>query len=232
MAEAEKWPERKKGRHKPVVPIEEYRRDPCKVLSIPYWKAKRMTVPADMKIVHSDEFVPGLLDMYDDRKYFRIRHDLKNIPEFCAAGIELEGIPADRLGELADVIDRSYTHSGIRVSAEDLRGLTTAPVYCPELWIGAYFEGGLVGSVICDHDAETGEGAVEWLQVLPEYRKRGIASALICKALRIMRGFADFASVSGECDNITSPERVYRRCGFTGNDVWHILRRKTEKEET
>ena len=89
------------------------------------------------------------------------------------------------------------------------------------LGIGAVY---LIGSVLCDYDAETGEGIIEWLQVLPKYRGRGIASALVCKGLKIMSGFADFATVSGECENVTNPEGVYRKCGFTGNDVWHILR--------
>ncbi len=39
-----------------------------------------------------------------------------------------------------------------------------------------------------------------------------------------MAAFADFATVSGECDNPTRPEAVYRACGFVGDDVWHILR--------
>lgn len=34
---------------------------------------------------------------------------------------------------------------------------------------------------------------------------------------------ADFATVSGKVNNITNPERVYRKCGFEGNDIWHVL---------
>lgn len=81
----------------------------------------------------------------------------------------------------------------------------------------------LIGSIICDLDTEIGEGVIEWLQVLPKYRGKGIASSLICKALNIMKHYAEFTTVSGECDNSTNPEYVYRKCGFEGNDIWHIL---------
>lgn len=206
-----------------MVSIEAYKRDPCGVSSIPYWKAKGLTVPSGMKIVHDDEFDEKLLERYADRRFFRLMHDLANIPEHPIPGVQLEAIRADRANELADMINRSYAHCGIRVSEDDVRSWTAARVYCPELWIGAVSDEKLVGSILCDFDAEAGEAIIEWLQVLPGYRGRGIASALVCRALKIMSGFADFATVSGECENVTNPERVYRNCGFRGNDVWHIL---------
>ncbi len=35
-----------------------------------------------------------------------------------------------------------------------------------------------------------------------------------------------FATVSGKVTNKTKPEKLYRRCGFTGDDIWHILKSK------
>lgn len=209
-----------------MISMEAYKKDPCKVSSIPYWKAKSLIVPSNMKIVHSDEFDVNLLDNYFDRRFFRLIHDLSDIPEFNAAGIKIDVIRSNRNEELANLINRSYTHTGICVSADHMSGLSTTQVYCPELWIGAFLNGELIGSIICDFDREAGEAIIEWLQVLPEYRGKCVGSALICKALKTMSSFADFATVSGECDNITNPERVYRRCGFLGEDVWHILNEK------
>lgn len=209
-----------------MISMETYKNNPCKVSSIPYWKAKSLIVPPNMRIVHSDEFDEKLLDNYLDTRYFRLIHSLSNIPEFSAVGIRLEVIQSNRNDELADMINRSYTHSEIRVSTDYVSNLSATQVYCPELWIGAIFDGKLIGSIICDFDIEVGEAIIEWLQVLPEYRGRGIASTLICKALKAMSGFADFATVSGECDNPTNPEKVYRHCGFSGEDVWHILNEK------
>lgn len=206
-----------------MITIEEYRNDPCRALSIPYWKAKNLSVPPNMKIVHDSEFDAALLDKYNDRKYFRLIHHLKAIPDFNVTEFEVSGISTYMIDELSYMINLSYAHSSIGVTADYIRTLTMSEVYCPELWIGAFYSKRIIGSVIGEFDKNTGEAAIEWLQVLPEYRNSGMASALICRVLKKMRDIADFVTVSGECDNPTNPEYVYRKCGFEGRDVWHIL---------
>ena len=206
-----------------MISIEAYKENPCKVFSIPYWKAKRISIPSDMRIVHNSDFDKKQPEYDVDKRFFRLIHHLSNIPEFEEAGIGLEVISFARSAELVDMINRSYTHLEIRVSEDSVKSWTDTEVYCPELWIGAILDGNLIGSIICDFDREVGEAIIEWLQVLPEYRSRGIASALLSRALRTMSSFADFATVSGECDNITNPESVYRKCGFEGNDIWHVM---------
>ena len=209
-----------------MISIKEYKKNPCRSFSIPYWKAKGISIPKGIKIVHGSEFDEKLLKEYADKRFFRLKHDLENIPQYEVAEIAFEVISPNRIGDLTEMINCSYTHSDVHVTAEHIRSLTATKVYCPELWIGAVTNGKLIGSIICDFDREVGEGIIEWLQVLPEFRGRGIASALTCKALKDMSGFAEFATVSGECDNTTDPERVYRKCGFNGDDVWHILNKK------
>lgn len=206
-----------------MISIEAYKENPCKVLSIPYWKAKRISIPSNMRIMHNSDFDKKQPEYDVDKRFFRLKHHLSNIPEFGKAGIGLEVISSDRSAELVDMINRSYTHSEIHVSEDFVKSRMDTEVYCPELWIGAISDGNLIGSVICDFDREVGEAIIEWLQVLPEYRSRGIASALLSRALITMSSFADFATVSGECDNITNPESVYRKCGFEGNDIWHVM---------
>jgi hypothetical protein len=208
------------------VTIEEYKRDPCGSLSIPYWKNKIISVPDSIKIIHDSDFDSSLLADYSDTRYFRLKHDLRDIPKCSIGEYRLETVQPDSFGELAKMINASYTHSQIVVSEEDVKGWADSSVYRPELWIGAYDGNRLIGSIISEYDSEVGEGVIEWMQVLPEYRGKGIASALICKSLEIMSGFAEFTTVSGECDNPTNPEKSYRRCGFSGSDVWHILTSK------
>lgn len=207
-----------------MISIQSYKAAPCRALSIPYWKAVNMTVPPNMKIVHDSEFEETLLERYADKKFFRLVHHLNHIPDFDSA-IDIVALSSSSAEQLADMINRSYGDSEICVSASQVKGWTETEVYCPELWLGAVRDERLIGSIICDFDAEIGEAIIEWLQVLPEYRGRGAAAALTCRALRIMSAFAGFATVSGECDNVTNPEAVYRKCGFQGDDVWHILRK-------
>lgn len=206
-----------------MISMEDYKNNPCKVLSIPYWKAKSVSIPSNMKIVHESEFDKNLFCDYEDKRFFRLIHHLKDIPQINDMQIEFEVISSNKSKETADLINRSYTHSEIHVTADYVESWTSSKAYCSDLWIGAVKNGKLIGSIICDFDAEVGEAVIEWLQVLPEYRHNGIATALVSKALAVMREFADFATVSGECDNITNPESVYRKCGFIGNDIWHIL---------
>ena len=209
-----------------MISINEYKKNPCGTFSIPYWKTKNISIPKDMKIIHGSEFDEKLLKKYVDKRFFRLKHDLTDIPKLEIGGTDFEIISPDQIDELTEMINRSYTHSDIHITAEHMKSLTETGVYCPELWIGAVSDGRLIGSILCDFDREIGEGIIEWLQVLPEFRGRGIASALTGKALKVMSDFAEFATVSGECDNTTDPESVYRKCGFKGDDIWHILNKK------
>lgn len=80
---------------------------------------------------------------------------------------------------------------------------------------------------MADFDSEMQEGIIEWIQVLPEYRGKKIGQMLVNDLLLRMKPMARFATVSGQVNNLSSPEKLYRKCGFVGNDVWHILRKKT-----
>ncbi len=59
-----------------------------------------------------------------------------------------------------------------------------------------------------------------------ENREKGLGQFIENELLWRMKDRAKFVTVSGKIDNATNPEMLYRKCGFTGNDVWHILRRK------
>lgn len=209
-----------------MITLQEYRANPCGTLSIPYWKAKTACVPPGVEIVHHSQFREEMAEGRHHSRFFRLSHPLRPAPRPMPAppGVEFAPVSADRAGEVADMINRCYGHSGVGVTEREVSGWAQAPVYRPELWIGAFADGGLAGSLIGEYDPEAGEAVIEWLQVLPGYRRRGIAAALVLRALDAMAACADFATVSGECDNPTQPEAVYRACGFAGDDVWHILR--------
>ena len=78
---------------------------------------------------------------------------------------------------------------------------------------------------IAELDQEVREGMLEWIQVLPSYRRRGLGCEIVNKLLFNMKPYADFVTVSGQVDNNTKPEKLYRLCGFVGNDIWHIIRK-------
>ena len=59
-----------------------------------------------------------------------------------------------------------------------------------------------------------------------KWEEKGLAKYIVSELLWRLKGKAGFATVSGQCNNSTNPEKLYRKCGFTGNDVWHILRKR------
>ena len=84
----------------------------------------------------------------------------------------------------------------------------------------------LLDEITANLDSETEELVLEWIQVLPEYRGRGLGKMLVNELLCRMGGRAKFATVYGKADSPSNPEALYRKCGFIGNDVWHVLHRK------
>lgn len=206
-----------------MISLQQYLRDPCGTTSIPYWKYKSVAVPPNMRIVHQREMTGGLLLDHNDEPYFRLYHDLKHIGRTAAGEVEIVGASTDEFVRLIN-----GCHTDLSVTAEQIESYRHTPVYRPDLWIllkerdtRATVAGG-----IADYDGETGELILEWIQALPAYRGRGRGQLVVNTLLSKMRNEARFATVSGKVNNPANPERLYRACGFTRTDVWHILTRK------
>lgn len=201
---------------------EEYLQNPCRAASIPYWKAVRISVPENMKILHQDDFCADILEQYADEPYFRLIHDLQTEPAPVPEGYSLCQGTAE---EFAAHIQECY---GNGMTAAEVRGFTEREVYCSELWLALRDDrtGRIVATGIGELDREIGESILEWIQVSDEYRGHGLGSYIVTELLWRMKGKAKFATVSGQCDNPTNPEALYRKCGFAGNDVWHVLRKR------
>lgn len=123
----------------------------------------------------------------------------------------------------ASLIGRCYAN--ISPAAETVRAWTQHPAYAPGLWVWVWDEALArpAGLGIAEVDPGAGEGALEWIQVLPEYQGRGLGPALVRELLRRMGSSAPLITVSGEVENASAPEKLYRRCGFSGQDVWWVL---------
>lgn len=207
-----------------MITKELYLIEPCKASSIPYWKAKSITVPDSMKVLHQDEYDKAEYQHYVDEPYFRMIHDLKGLskPEL-PQGYSLCTVV---LSEYAAHINSCYDRIGI--TEEELRSYTFRPVYDATLWLAVKDNqtGSIVATGIAELDREIGEGVLEWIQVSKSHRGNRLGSYIVSELLWRMNGKASFATVSGQCNNASKPEKLYRKCGFTGSDVWHILRKR------
>lgn len=210
-----------------MITLPQYKKDPCGALSIPYYKAKRTDIPAGMKIVHARDFDPAAYAGFSDERYFRLIHRLDHIEAPSCVRFSARTASDGDIPLIAEVIDRSYPYIG--VSEDRLISMRGSSVFDPELWaIVCEKETGLpVSCGIAELDRESGEGSLEWIQTLPEYRRMGAGRFTVLTLLFLLRGKAEFATVSGRVNDPNLPETLYRRCGFEGNDIWHVLR-KTE----
>lgn len=208
--------------------LQEYLENPIGLLSIPYWKAHKYIIPEYMKIVHNKNFSEDLLDYYKDTEYFCLIHNLKKINKAeLPQEFFITTISETHFSQLVELINNAYTHLDISVSMEQVKGWTNTEVYESDLWRAVFKDDLMIGAIITDYDKNAKEAFIEWMQVLPEYRGNGIATALLNDSLQRIQGKADFVTVSGMVNNKTKPEMIYRKCGFIGDDIWHILVRKT-----
>lgn len=185
-----------------------------------------MNLPAEIKIVHDDDFKKEDFTDCTDEVYFRLYHNLKNIGGTDCEEAEVVDVQPSDIDFFVDIINASYCD--ISVSMQQMQDYRKTSVYQPDLWILLKEKRtqAFVGCGIADFEVETGEASLEWIQVLPPYRGRGYGKMIVNTLLARMKGRAKFATVSGKADGTSHAERLYRRCGFTGNDYWHILYRK------
>lgn len=205
------------------VSLAEYLKNPCSKLSIPYWKNRNMSMPANIKIVHQSNFSDSFLMDYADIPYFRLSHTLCNIHKKTLNEFYIKTVKISDVEQIVEIINKSYLD--LSVTYEQMISYTKTNVYDINLWILVYDKqtDRAIGCGIADLDTETKEGILEWIQVLPQYRGMKIGQLIVNELLFRMVSKASFATVSGKVNDVTNPEGLYRKCDFFGNDIWHIL---------
>ena len=158
-------------------------------------------------------------------RYFRLVHQGPAAWVDLPAGLALRDVDSARdVAEVAAFINRCY--EGMALEPERVRAWLDYPVAAPDLWVWVVEAetNAPVGLGIAELDPTVPEASLEWVQVLPTYRRRGVGTALVSELLRRVEGRVAFTTVSGRLGDATHPEALYRRCGFTGDDVWWVLR--------
>lgn len=210
--------------------IDKYRENPCRLSALPYWKSISFKIPSNMSVVHNDEYLDDLDSLSLDTLYFRLKHNLKSIEEVCLDDpfkyqkVNINSL--NDLNEVVSIINKCYTD--IKVNLEQVISWTKLEVFNENLWIFIIDTNTQqpIGLGIAELDKEVREGMLEWIQILPEYRGLRLGKALVTQLLLNISNQVDFVTVSGKVDNKTNPEKLYRRCGFEGKDIWHVIIRK------
>lgn len=207
-----------------MISKEEYISNPCGAYSLPYWKQNGIVIPEDMCILHDKDFDESYLIKYRDEPYFRLKHSLTDIHKpVLPNGFKL---CSAALSDFVKHINECY--KGSQLTVEELDGYLKRKVYNQKLWIAVKDckNNKIVGTGIAELDTEIGEGILEWIQVSAEYRGEGIGKFIVNELLQRMKHKAIFVTVSGQVNNPTNPQALYRKCGFEGNDIWHIMHKK------
>ena len=176
-------------------------------------------------LVHADGLPMFHQGQFEHRRaYFRLAHTGEP-PDFgCPPGFAYQEF--DPTGDVLQAVDLIKTcYQDMNVTENIVRGWFEHPVYAPELWVWIVDKttGQKVGLGIGEFDPRVPEASLEWIQVLPTYQGHGIGKAIVAELLRRVKGKVAFTTVSGEVENITKPEKLYRICGFTGQDIWWML---------
>ena len=122
------------------------------------------------------------------------------------------------------MINESYKHENIVVSEQDILQWKQHKTFREELCVYINADNGkMSASGIAEFDEVCREGIIEWVQVLPEYRGRGLGKKIVDVLLNRLKSIgASFVTVSGNLDNTSKPLELYRKCGFAGDDIWYI----------
>lgn len=185
----------------------------------------------DYAILHQrqiDNFATG---KFDHTPYYRLIHRHSTPPQHIqSTGFALKTInPKDEAGLIHEFVTHCFFESDI--SAETMLGWADHPVFDPELWLLLLDKKNdiPIGLGIAECDTEVREGTVLWVQILEEYRGHGFGKWLCSELLNRLKLRADFSTVCGQLHNETRPDILYRKAGFSGHDVWWILRRKEDQ---
>ena len=201
---------------------EEYIQDPCRASSLPFWKTEQVQVPEGISILREDQYDPAECSGTDE-PYFKLvcypanaaRPELPDPFEKTECGAEA----------YAEHINSCYREEG--VTAAELAERKKLPVYDPELWIAVKDKGTgkIAASGIAEYDARIGEGILEWIQVSPGYRRRGLGQYIVKELLYRIKDKAKFVTVSGKVNNPDNPYALYCACGFENPVTWHVVRK-------
>ncbi len=120
----------------------------------------------------------------------------------------------------------SACYPNMKISEEVVQGWMKHPVYDHKLWVWVKESrtGRYAALGIAEVDHQVPEASLEWIQVHPAYQRKGLGRAIVGELLRRVSDEVKFTTVSGEMDNPSHPEKLYRQCGFTGSDVWWLLK--------
>ena len=180
------------------ITAEEYLKDPCGASSLPFWKTEQTEIPQGMQIVPEDQFDAAACKGTAEPYFRLICRPAECVRPEIPEGFELAACSTE---EYAQHINSCYEQEGVTI--EEVNAWRLRPVYDPELWSAVKDRKNkkIAATGIAEIDRRIGEGILEWIQVSPEYRRRGLGQYVVKELLYRMKEKAGFVTVSGKMKN-------------------------------
>ncbi len=206
-----------------MISISEYLQDPCGKMAIPYWKYIKSMVNSNIIMVHDKVANSENIKLRKSDKVLRLVHNLEYLEDIEISGFYLREVDTKtELDLVVSIINSCY--DDVAVDKEEIIQFTKEPVFHKCLWqfVVDKVTDQPIALGIGDFHFALMEGSLEWIQVLPEYRNIGIGRMLVMELLKKLDQKGNFATVSFDARPNSIPEKLYRSCGFIGDDLYHI----------
>ncbi len=123
------------------------------------------------------------------------------------------------------LINEAYPSLPRLTKPEALVRMTETEHYFPDGWFFLLHQptGSRVGLAISGYDPEMEEGFIDWVQVAPRFRHRGLGISLTSEAIRRLSDRARLITASGSLEAPFTLGDLFRECGLDQMRQWSIL---------
>jgi len=159
-------------------------------------------------------------------RYFRLQHSGTELPAVLSSQYYYEDVNIEKECHMvSDFIGKCYEN--IKPSEKRVKSWTETGVFDNSLWLWIKEKGSgtPVALGIAEKDVINGEGSLEYIQVDPAFRGKGLCKALVNELVHRLYTKISIITVSGDLYNISNCEAVYRKCNFEGDSVWSVLKK-------
>lgn len=178
-------------------------------------------------IMHQDYLEPDVVAGFVGRQaqYRLSHHGQVNKVTALPDGISWAAAEPAQAEAIATFITRC--DPAYQPDAQTIQSWAESPAYSPDFWRWLKdANGDPVGLIIAEYDRTLPEAAIEGVYIRPDQRGRGLGRAMVTQVVQqAASAGAAFTTVTGTVEDRDNPGAFFRRCGFTGRDVWWYLSR-------
>lgn len=182
----------------------------------------------NVSLMDKMEYFSGLLKKHDYWVYRHglslVRPDLENIPDCrLPEGLEIRDVDPENHGKIRIAWNEACRdmRGQIPISEEEWNIWSRQSSFDPTLWSIAWQGEEVVGTVFGMINAESNElnsrrrGMVEFISTRKDWRGKGVAKALMCRTMRLLkeRGMTE-AALGVDEENPSGARHLYEKMGF------------------